>query len=152
MSQFYSTFIYYIQLIVLENCHCEYLRISNSSSSLLNTSILSILNEFINFNIKSVSIKEIRSISEILSLRAYCFSINKNFLSFSYQILVNSTKKIICNNVTISIYNIKVLYSTLVSDAYDLLFKKLLFNQDRKKFDSITLDSTILTKNFNNNS
>ena len=78
--------------------------------------------------IKSVNIEEIRPISEVLLLRAYCFSINKSSSTSSYQILVNSTEKITCNDVTISIDNMKVLYSTLVLDAYDLLFTELLFD------------------------
>ena len=80
------------------------------------------------FYMKSINIKEIRLISEILSLRVYCFSINKNNFTSSYQILINSTKKITCNDVIISINNIKVLYSIIVSDAYDLLFTELLFD------------------------
>ena len=76
MSQYYSTFIYCIQLIIFRNCYYEY---SNNSS---NTFILSILHEIMKFYMKSVNIKEIKFISEILSLRAYCFSINKsNFIS-----------------------------------------------------------------------
>ena len=113
--------------------------------------MLSILHEFIKFYIKSINIKEIKFINEILSLRAYCFSINKsNFISF-YQILVNSTKKITCNDVIMFINNMKVLYSTIVSDAYDLLFIELLFDQNREKFDLIIFDFAILTENFNDN-
>ena len=146
MSQYYSAFIYCIQLVVLRNCYYEY---SNNSS---NTSMLSILHEFIKSYMKSVNIDEIRPMSEVLSLRAYCFSINKNSSSnSSYQILVNSTEKITCNDVTISIDNMKILYSTIVSEAYDLLFKELLFDQNREKFDSITLDSAILAENFSDN-
>ena len=146
MSQYYSAFIYCIQLIILRNCYHEY---SNNSS---NTFMLFILHEFMKSYMKSVNIEEIRLMSEILSLRAYCFSINKsNFISF-YQILVNSTKKITCNDVIMFINNMKVLYSTIVSDAYDLLFTELLFDQNREKFDSITLDSAILAENFSDNS
>ena len=101
---------------------------------------------------KSVNIEEIRPISKVLLLRAYCFSINKSSSTSSYQILVNSTEKITCNDVTMSIDNMKVLYSTLVSDAYDLLFTELLFDQSRERFDSITLDSAILAENFSDNS
>ena len=114
--------------------------------------MLSILHEFMKSYMKSVNIEEIRFINEILSLRAYCFSINKSNFTSSYQILVNSTEKITCNDVTMSINNMKVLYSTIVSDAYDLLFIELLFDQSREKFDSITLDSAILIENFNDNS
>ena len=90
--------------------------------------MLSILHEFMKSYMKSVNIEEIRFISEILSLRAYCFSINKNNFTSSYQILINSTKKITCNDVTMFINNIKILYSIIVSDAYDLLFIELLFD------------------------
>ena len=145
MSQYYSAFIYCIQLIILRNCYHEY---SNNSS---NTFMLSILHEFMKSYMKSINIKEIRLMSEILSLRVYCFSINKNNFISSYQILVNSTEKITCNDVTMFINNMKVLYSTIVSDAYDLLFTELLFDQNREKFDSITLNSAILTENFNDN-
>ena len=78
MSQYYSAFIYCIQLIILRNCYHEY---SNNSS---NTFMLSILHEFMKFYMKSINIKEIRLISEILSLKAYCFSINKNNFTSSY--------------------------------------------------------------------
>ena len=149
MSQYYSAFIYCIQLIVLRNCYYEY---SNNSLNTPNTSMLSILHEFMNSYMKSVNIEEIRPMSEVLSLRAYCFSINKSSSTSSYQILVNSAEKITCNDVTMSIDNMKVLYSTIVSDAYDLLFKELLFDQSREKFDSITLDSAILAENFSDNS
>ena len=101
---------------------------------------------------KSINIKKIRFMSEILSLKTYCFSINKsNFTSF-YQILINSTKKITCNNVIMFINNMKILYSTIISDAYDLLFIELLFDQSREKFDSIIFNFAILIENFNNNS
>ena len=80
------------------------------------------------FYMKSINIKEIRLISEILSLRAYCFSINKSNSTSSYQILINSTEKITCNDVIMFINNMKVLYSIIVSDAYDLLFTELLFD------------------------
>ena len=145
MSQYYSAFIYCIQLIIFRNCYYEY---SNNSSNIF---MLSILHEFMKSYMKSINIEEIRLMSEILSLRAYCFSINKNNFTSSYQILVNSTKKITCNNVTMFIDNMKVLYSTIVSDAYDLLFTELLFDQNREKFDSITLDFAILTENFSDN-
>ena len=113
--------------------------------------MLSILHEFMKSYMKSVNIEEIRFISEILSLRAYCFSINKNNSISFYQILVNSTEKITCNDVIMFINNMKVLYSTIVSDAYDLLFIELLFDQNREKFDSIILDFVILAENFNDN-
>ena len=45
----------------------------------------------------------------------------------------------------------KVLYSTIISDVYDLLFIELLFDQNREKFDSIILNFAILIENFNDN-
>ena len=78
MSQYYSAFIYCIQLIILRNCYHEY---SNNSS---NTFMLSILHEFMKSYMKSVNIEEIRLMSEILSLRVYCFSINKSNSISSY--------------------------------------------------------------------
>ena len=114
--------------------------------------MLSILHEFMKSYMKSVNIEEIRLMSEILSLRAYCFSINKSNSTSFYQILVNSTKKITCNDVTMFINNMKILYSTIISDAYDLLFIELLFDQNREKFDSIIFDFVILIENFNDNS
>ena len=49
------------------------------------------------------------------------------------------------------INNIKILYSIIISDVYDLLFTELLFDQSRKKFDSIILNFVILIENFNDN-
>ena len=105
-----------------------------------------------NSYMKSVNINKVSSISEILSLRVYGFVTNKNNSTSTHSILVHSYERITCNDVTMFVNDMRLLYSSLISDIYDLLFDELLFNKPRNDFRSITLENAVVSENFNDNS
>ena len=82
------------------------------------------------------------ALSEILNNRAYCFKINKE-LSTSTFISISTTAKetISYKKVTISVDNLRGLFSELISSTNTLLEEELLFNISNTRYKDITLET-----------
>ncbi|KAN0099058.1 hypothetical protein V8E51_012833 [Hyaloscypha variabilis] len=131
LSQYYSRFIYSSQLIIIEASFQALLRGSNLE---LNTIITTFMSSCL-VNTASTAL------SEILLHRSYCFQVNRetsttNFLSISPTL----KETISYNKVTISVDNLRTLFSSLISSTFSFLTDELLLSISKSKYSSITLE------------
>ena len=142
LSQFYSKFIYSIQLLVIEDSFRKLL--NNKESSLLDY-IKDFMTSY--FNNSSAT-----ALGKILNNRSYAFKVNKESSSLSNIIISTISKETISyNKVTITIDNLRKVFKELIYASNTFLKEQLLFNISKREYKDVTLEEFSPLEDINNN-
>ena len=131
-SQYYSKFIYCVQLLVIEYSFSYVISKDDSSS------LTSIIRDFMS---SSFNNSVATPLGEILNNRSYCFKVNKE-LSSSLSVIISSIIKetLSYKKVTISIDDLQLLFKEVILSTSTILREKLLLNIPFKEYKHITLE------------
>ena len=129
MSQFYSHFIYIIQLFILEYSYQD----SNNKVDLIYIKITKLMKKYCHNDSRT-------GIAEILTLRPYAQQINKQASGETYKINWINSEKINIGHVTISKNNLISIFGNSILKTWDLLKTDLLLNISPTELNFLTLE------------